>query len=366
MAIPKKVRSVYKKYAPKNITLEQFAQMVEQDPKLLDDIGGKFSTFNPKLAKAMNRASFFSTKSKDELREVLAHYTFTADALRSRGHAYGRIFWKVISSNENILKSVWVFETLDKQQQQDLAIDIIKSVNKHFNIKDEIEIEVVKEIAEDDVMGFYNPDLKRIILEETNDVRRFMEILSHEYNHFIDDCHPDFGALGTQVSVAARKAYGSSYSGGKYVNPTEVSSHAVGIDVAYYVKEMLLKQAEKNPDLYIKTLQQAIDHLKIKFASLQFKETKLKQKYESLKNKKIDERYPDFYNLPKEQQDKIISNIERNLRLRIVGYIYKRHHKKYLNSYINILNVLEQKLENFIEKYEVNKVVLNKEQDWHR
>ena len=41
-----KIIELYENYAPHNITLEQFTQMVEKEPKLLNDIGGNFSTFN--------------------------------------------------------------------------------------------------------------------------------------------------------------------------------------------------------------------------------------------------------------------------------------------------------------------------------
>ena len=59
-----KVAKIYEKYAPKNISLQKFRQMIKQDPSLLDDIGGKFSTFDPELAKLFKERGGKKNQSK--------------------------------------------------------------------------------------------------------------------------------------------------------------------------------------------------------------------------------------------------------------------------------------------------------------
>ena len=129
--IIEKIIETYEKYAPKNITLEQFAQMVEQDPKLLDDIGGKFSTFNPNLARLHRELDTKNIESKDSFRNKLKE-SIDENASEKRAAEIAKMYEKIILSDDDILTAAWAFETLNENQRQDLAIKIICAVNQYF------------------------------------------------------------------------------------------------------------------------------------------------------------------------------------------------------------------------------------------
>ena len=293
-SIIEKIIEAYKQYAPKNITLSQFTEMVEQDPKLLTDIGGAFSTYNPNLARLHRELDTENIESKDSFRNKLKE-SIDENASEKRAAEIAKMYEKIILSDDDILTAAWAFETLNENQRQDLAIKIICAVNQYFGIADKIKVsyrqDVYKKLIQKfvlkllgvmehkkyefiDYSGLYQK--RKITITPVSDFLEFIEIISHEYGHFIDHEYPDFGMLGAQVAAYGHSVY-SSIEGDKIYksNPTEISSLKIEYVVTEHIKKVLDEQKLKKPDLYIKSLNICINYWRAKFAGIDLKYKKI-------------------------------------------------------------------------------------------
>ena len=135
----KKIADIYTKYAPKNITLADFSYMIEQDPKLLDAIGGKFSTRNPELAQLFKARAKGNFVIDTLLREKL-HDSISESAMEQVAQERAQIYTDIICSDEEMLKRAWTFDALTQKQKRDFAKKIIEGINEHFGIKDKIKV----------------------------------------------------------------------------------------------------------------------------------------------------------------------------------------------------------------------------------
>ena len=96
--------------------------------------------------------------------------------------------------------------------------------------------------------GLYNWQEKSIHIIKSESFSQFINTLSHEYGHFIDDNYPNLGMLGAQIAEYGRQVY---YRTGAqhHKNATERAS----IDIAEAVRQQVLlflhKQQETKPDL---------------------------------------------------------------------------------------------------------------------
>ena len=120
-----KIYDKYEKYAPKNITLAQFAKMIKRDPKLLDDLNGEFSTYNIELARALKKLNPEQDKSKDKFRNTLKK-SLNDTAMEQRAKEIAKIYEDIICSNEEILTAAWTFESLSNKQKLELAVNIVR------------------------------------------------------------------------------------------------------------------------------------------------------------------------------------------------------------------------------------------------
>ena len=135
--IDSKIIKAYEKYAPKNITIEQFASMIEREPKLLTDIGGKFSTFNLDISKAFKTLLY---NDDNLLREKLRN-SMSAEAIERGALKYAKIYEKIICSDDSIIEAAFNFQNLNEEEKQDLARKIINGINKYFNLDTSLKVE---------------------------------------------------------------------------------------------------------------------------------------------------------------------------------------------------------------------------------
>ena len=346
-----KIYDKYEKYAPKNITLAQFAKMIKRDPKLLDDLNGEFSTYNIELARALKKLNPEQDKSKDKFRNTLKK-SLNDTAMEQRAKEIAKIYEDIICSNEEILTAAWTFESLSNKQKLELAVNIVSAMNKYFNIDQTINIDYINEVHNPSFSerirdfarnfmeskwshieesssneGVYRNYWSEIVLKQHINFENFIDTLSHEYEHFIDHRFPNLGLLGAQIANYGDKVYASSkYSYSEYrKNPTEISSFKLSDIVRKNITRILQEQIEKKPDLYIKTLQTTIKKLRAEFAAQKFKiqrhnfsEEKFnetKNQYEKLRQRLRDERHTGFYYLPEEEQNKIWEEVDKDPRL---------------------------------------------------
>lgn len=96
--------------------------------------------------------------------------------------------------------------------------------------------------------------MRKIELYKVYDFSDFINTLSHEYGHFIDDNFPDMGMLGAQIAYNGFEIYASSDEDyGQYrVNPTEASSFKIGEIVGRHIEKVLIEEGIKRYD-YLKT-----------------------------------------------------------------------------------------------------------------
>ncbi|MBR4806212.1 MAG: hypothetical protein IKZ64_00145, partial [Alphaproteobacteria bacterium] len=205
----------------------------------------------------------------------------------------------VICSDDKILAAAWTFDTLTPEQIRNLALDITQKINTLLGFSDSlpqiqytdgriypetrtltdfIEVFMVKFVQtffpKSDIIGgygVYNPNSAKITIPRKYNFTTFIRSLSHEYAHFIDDRHSNFGMLGEQIAKYGTKVY-SMRSRERYLaNPTEMSSLEIEACVEDHIKDVLKEQADKKPELYMKTLQSVIDHMKVKIAASKVK-----------------------------------------------------------------------------------------------
>ena len=350
MVSAEQIKQAYEKYAPKNITLEQFTQMVEQDPHLQEDIQnetlGNFSTFNVKLARALKELSILKTESRDNFRNLLKDSLEPA-AMERGAMEYAKIYEEIICSNPDILMAAWSFELLDTEQIQKLIVDIINAINKRLNINITIDAQYLdKELyrlptnrfsdAVHDFIqnflkkywpskaktaiygGFYRNREKKLVVSRKSSFGDFINTLSHEYGHFIDRRFPNMGMVGSQIMDYGNYVHANSESDGyeRYrANPTEVSSFKIGEVVEKHINEVLQERAKKQPEFYIQFLQKIIDKLKVKSAALVFEEKKATEEYFGLRLKLRKEIYSGYSDYSAEERKKISLEIDKDPRV---------------------------------------------------
>ena len=291
-----KVLNVYETYVPANISLALFLTMLEDDPKLLDDIKGNFSSFNPELSKKFQQYKAHKITS-DQFRND-ARGAIDIGARIGVAKKYADIYTSIIAGDDEILRDAWIFDTLDRKQRQELAIKIIDGINKHLGIEQKLKIrytdgqkrfmttqtllqELFGEFIEKVILrteatkptGLYNGQEKSIHIIKSESFSQFINTLSHEYGHFIDDNYPNLGMLGAQIAEYGRQVY---YRTGAqhHKNATERASMDIAEAVRQQVLLFLHKQQETKPDLYKKALTKAITNLELKLAAMRLKLTK--------------------------------------------------------------------------------------------
>ena len=410
-----KIVQAYEEYAPKNITLEQFAEMVEQDPYLMKEIEnntlGEFSTLNPKLAKVLKPISFLTSSDSKKMkraRTVLADtMEENKESMKVRLNKIKEIYKEIICSNDDILTAAWTFDLLDDQEKQKLAIDIVNALNKYFNISEKIDIRYdgkhmynqkmllttyeklptnfLNSVSAFVVALFSNYDDDPVLLDlQGNGYHRppqnfdkeskirigtcyyfpqFINILAHEYGHFIDYQYPNLGMIGAQIMYARDLVYGvdygREYGNGKIMNPSEISSYAIGDSLESSVDDMLKKQAKKRPSLYIKTVKLAVDKYKARYKSLNFEYEKLYDKYRKLRDKVINQKYPDYHDLPDREQISILKEIiNKNLHIRLLVFKIKQLIVKWKQFYDTRLEHYEDTIVRMEQEFNLQETLI--------
>lgn len=291
-----KVLNVYETYVPANITFVDFLTMFKDDPKLLDDIKGNFSSFNPELSKK-HRLYKTGKITSDQLRNI-AREAIDVGARIDVPRKYADIYTSIIAGDDEILRDAWIFDTLDRKQRQELAIKIIDGINQHLGIDQKLKIrytdgkkrfmttqtllqelfgefieKVILRTEATNPLGLYNWQEKSIHIIKSESFSDFIKTLSHEYGHFIDDNYPDLGMLGGQIAEYGRQVYNRT-GAQHHKNATERSSMDIAEAVRQQVLLFLHKQLESKPDLYKKALTKAVTNLELKLAAMRLKSTK--------------------------------------------------------------------------------------------
>lgn len=291
-----KALNVYETYAPTNIALPDFLRMLKEDPKLLDDIHGNFSSFNPELSKIFKQYKAGKITGKQFRKDV--YYAITEGALYDVSGKYADIYTSIINGDDEILCDAWIFDTLDRKQRQELAIKIIDGINKHLGIEQKLKIrytdgkkrfmtprtllmallnefveKMILETEPIDPGGLYNEQENSIHIIEAETFEDFMNILSHEYNHFIDCKYPDLGMLGAQIAEYSRQAYDQTRAQHDN-NATERASMWIADTVEFEVWSFVSEQAKNKPELYKKAITKAVTNLELKLAAMRPKSTR--------------------------------------------------------------------------------------------
>ena len=323
MAVQKeKLIELYKKYAPHNITLERFAEMVEKDPSLLNDINGEFSTFDTELSMASKynpSTDAFRQRLKDSIDENVAEQV----ALE-----YAKIYEKVICSDDTIIDDAIRFDDLSEEAKQDLARRIIQGANKYLNINSDLEVEYQdsyygeeKSEATHHRIKFIDKFLnlfkrkqakrvnyalggklvhwRKIHLYKKYEFIEFIVTLSHEYAHFIDYNYPDRGMLGAQIANYGGKIYAPAPHPGYPVNPTEFSSFYIEEIVGKHIQKVLIEQARKRLEI-----------LNVKLSGARFNFDKATSDLVSTKFKILEER--NLSGGPWEQKKDLLDELEKD------------------------------------------------------
>ncbi|MBR4891819.1 MAG: hypothetical protein IKZ34_01385 [Alphaproteobacteria bacterium] len=362
--ISKKIKKAYEIYAPKNISLEQFAQMIEQDPKLLKAIGGKFSTFSLEAGKAFKEYEDKKDgESDDILRKKLSSYINEQEIERG-AHEQAKIYEKIICSDDSIIDDALNFRDLSETERQDLARKIINGINKYFNIDTDLQIEYqdrykgesARRYKFDFVKNFlrllkrnriryslkgqYLRKANKIVEYKHYDFLNFIGTLSHEYGHFIDENYPDLGMLGSQIAFYGFKVYVSSGHKDYRTQPTEFSSFKIGDVVSEHLQNVLIEQGKKR-----------LSKLKVKLAGIRLKIDKIHDKLYKAKNDILKERGL-FYDLMVEQRWDMYEKLEKDkscTRIQKLLQQQKEAKDKYWDLWSKMYNI-ESMLKEFNEQ----------------
>ncbi len=365
--LSKEIIEAYEKYAPKNISLEQFAEIAEKDPFLMAQIEkgeiGAFSTFYPEIAKAAKKVKN-NSMTKDDFMGLLLR-SMDLNLTRKVALNFANLYADIISSDDDILYGAWCFEVLKAKQRQDLAKKIINAINKRLGIENKLDIKyhginssnifvknlerfllyINKKIAHMDqyCRGYYdNKGNGTICVYEHSNFAGFISTLSHEYGHFIDRNYPDLGALGSQIAFWGYEHYSTqkNYS----AQPTEISSQEIEYMVSWKTSNLLEEQAKKKPKLYAK----AVKYIETRFAALKFK-------YRNLLNS-LENAEKEYFATITEMAKGRITNYERFTPQQLLDIIpdlaqdsrVKKTYKAYLKCKAKIpeeYEVLQKKLE---------------------
>lgn len=164
-----KLTQAYEKYAPKNITLQQYAELVAQDPGLLH---APFSTVNPALAK-LTKSYKNKYISAEHFRKILRQEV-KDDTMERVAKKYAKIYENIICSDINILRGAWNFKGLNEQERTDLARKIIQQINEYFGINtqlnitynDKYETEMYPDANRSKISSLINKFLKKLKLKK--------------------------------------------------------------------------------------------------------------------------------------------------------------------------------------------------------
>ena len=354
-----KIIDIYEKYVPKNITLEQFMRMGDTDPAFLDSIGGEFSTFNAKIATAFKDTDKTDRKSKNAFKTIMKD-SLDADVMEQRVQEIAKLYEEIISSSDEILTAAWTFDILTEEQIQQLANNIISAMNSHLNIDKTINFvytnEALNNLPSESSSnkiynfvkkfvsrfkrkkskygrwgGYYSSKKGEIVIAHNTFFATFISVLSHEYGHFIDRNYPNLGMLGEQIMFYGLHTHssGTTDNEGYMLNPTEISSYKIGEIVSKHISNVLEKQAQQKPELYIKTLQSAIDMIQLKINAKYLKAKKAEKEYYDIRSKTKDELYPIFHLLPEEKQKQAWAKIDRDPRLRDYAKVKREYFQIY-------------------------------------
>lgn len=351
-SIIEKIIEAYKQYAPKNITVDQFTEMVERDPVMMREIEngtfGAFSTYNPELARLYKKLDTKNTESKDIFRNKLKE-SIDKTAAEKRVSEIAKMYEKIILSDDEIFSSVLTFDILSTKQKLELTTRIVNAMNKMFGIDYSLDViytgkalnRMPKYTFTDNVYdfinnfvtkvwpkkskygrygGYYSDYKKQIVVAYEDSFANFIDTLSHEYGHFIDHRYPELGMLGGQIAKYSWPVYENNKGRERYrANPTEFSSFKIGAGVREYLASVIKDNAKKRKDLSVPLLTRAIEKLQVETAGYRLKKTKLHDKYYELLFERRDKEYKSFYLRPEEEQEKIWQEIYQDPRLK--GYL---------------------------------------------
>ncbi len=351
----RKIKDIYERYAPNNITLQEFTEMVERDPGLLDSIVGEFSTFNPELAKIYKGRRKPGGLSDDDFRIKLKE-SMSKNTMDTVAQKYADIYAQIICSDDDILLAAWTFKSLNRKQRQELALKIVNEINNYFGINDKLKIRYLDKKNQQPIIDLladfymkirsiisgygyestecnaYYDSESTITMFRNNDFMGFLGFMctiSHEYGHFIDKKYPDLGSLGAQISAYSEPIYSLI---DHESNPTEVSSYRIGCIVMDKLEKILIEQAIKKPELYTKALKILIDYAETKLAGLRIKYKKYfeslgraEKAYQDLKLKYIREEYPNYEYLSAKQLADITHKINQRPD---VKRLYDEYHRQ--------------------------------------
>lgn len=296
--VPNKAVNVYKKYAPQEISFDEFLEMIKQTPGLLDEISGRFSSFNPELTKVFKAYKAGQIDAGDLHVELNNAVDWRANY--DVANEYVNLFTDIICSDDDILRGAWTFDTLNRKQRQDLARKIVDAMDKGLRLSTKVKIfyadnkkrylpinEIKKALIRSIVeklhgkktkrRGFYSPKGKLIVLNKAENFVEFIALIGHEYGHFIDYKYPRLGMLGEQISFYSRETYLSSAEHGRLeylLNPTEVSSRKIQGELRNRISAVLNEQAHKKPGLFIDSMQTVIAYIEAKMAAIRLKQNK--------------------------------------------------------------------------------------------
>ncbi len=348
-SIIEKIIEAYKQYAPKNITIDQFIEMVERDPVMMREIEngtfGAFSTYNPELARLYKELDTKNTESKDEFRNKLKE-SINETATEKRVSEIAKMYEKIILSDDEIFSFVLTFDILSTKQKLELTTRIVNAMNKMFGIDYSLDViytgkalnRMPKYTFTDNVYdfinnfvtkiwpkkskygrygGYYSDYKKQIVVAYQGSFANFIDTLSHEYGHFIDHRYPEKGMLGAQIAKYSWSVYENNKGRERYrANPTEFSSFKIGAGVSEYLASVIKDNAKKRKDLSVPLLIRAIEKLQAETAGYRLKKTKLQDKYYELLFERRGKEYKNFYLRPEEEQEKIWQEIYQDPRLK--------------------------------------------------
>lgn len=243
--------------APKDIS---FMELVTNPD--LQHISGNFSTFDAELS-ALAKQNINPDILRKKLSERLTNIPTVAQS-------FTKLWTDVLNKNPGSMRQMrdhCISLDLDSctKYMQKFTNDMLKKQNIQ-NAKLNVKVidswaqaakEAIKPHDTTDLIGLYvpsfspgKPDVAYIHRKKTlnllpsnmrNDISLFvnmMNILAHEYSHFIDYTSPDKGAVGAQKMTIGKKIYQNPVKTRhkEYMaNPTEKSAYETGNTVAYQI-----------------------------------------------------------------------------------------------------------------------------------
>ena len=306
-----RIKEIYQKYAPKNLSFAKFEEMVKQNPSLLDDINGNFSTFNPELAVAMKAKKAGKMSTKDAILKL--QDSMDDDAMDKVVNKYAEMYADIVTSDDEILQYAVAYDILGPSDREKLGRKIIDELTKRYMLKKKpkltvFDMHVIAAFVRNFLKGFtikhskylqqdsdqlthgkFFENKKHIVMlnDHFRSFASFMETLSHEYGHFVDHNNPDLGMLGAQIAAYGEELYTTENK--LYIeNPTEISSFAIGEAVENRLSDILNEQLRQKPDLYTQATKRFLPKAKIRMKALRLKYYKEIKNLETVQQKYLD------------------------------------------------------------------------------